>query len=622
MLLMALTYGCNDFLDIVPDNVATLENAFSLRTTAERYLFTCYSYIPSEGTIGSNVAFCGGDEFWLPASNTNSAWQIAKGFQNVSNPYMNFWQGNNGGKDLYEGIRACNLFIENIDKVPDMQEYEKTRWKAEAKFLKAFYHLYLLRMYGPIPIIRDNVPVDASFGDVYPYQEPVDDCFSYIVDLFDESIQDLPVFIENELTEMGRVTKLAGMSMKAYALVIAASPLFNGNNDYAGFKNKKGELLFNQEFDVTKWEKAAEACKEAIKACEDAKYKLYTFAPEFFQYSITDTIKTQLSIRNALNEKWNSEIIWGNTLNLAQSIQAAATPRGLNPAYVTNSSTGGYLAPPIKIAEIFYSDKGVPIEEDRTYDYEGRWGTKIAGEEDKYYIKEGYTTSKLHFNREPRFYADLGFDGGIWYGMGIYDDKSDMFYVAAKKGQACTAQNQTSYSVTGYWPKKLVHYQNIITSSAYTINTYPWPWMRLTNLYLLYAEASNEAYGPNDDAFKYINAVRERAGLLSVRDSWEGYSKNPQKYKTQDGFREIIQQERLIEFMFEGQRFWDLRRWKKAMDEYSKPIVGWDIAQEDAPSYYRQKTIYSPQFTTRDYLWPVRENELLSNKNLIQNLGW
>jgi hypothetical protein len=173
MLLMALTCGCNNFLDIVPDNVATLENAFSLRTTAERYLFTCYSYIPSEGTISSNVAFCGGDEFWLPTSNTNSAWQIARGFQNVSNPYMNFWQGSNGGKDLFEGIRACNLFIDNIDNVPDMQEYEKIRWKAEAKFLKAFYHLYLLRMYGPIPIIRDNVPVDASYGDVYPAQEPV-----------------------------------------------------------------------------------------------------------------------------------------------------------------------------------------------------------------------------------------------------------------------------------------------------------------------------------------------------------------------------------------------------------------------------------------------------------------
>ena len=86
--------------------------------------------------------------------------------------------------------------------------------------------------------------------------------------------------------------------------------------------------------------------------------------------------------------------------------------------------------------------------------------------------------------------------------------------------------------------------------------------------------------------------------------------------------REIIHRERLIEICFEGVRFYDLRRWKKAMTEFNKPIIGWDIDQEDAPSYYRQKVLYNPSFSQRDYLWPISEAELLVNKNIKQNPGW
>lgn len=616
--------GCNSFLDIVPDNVATIENAFAMRSTAERYLFTCYSYLPAEGSFSSNIAHSAGDEFWLPSTRTDDAWFIARGFQNVVDPYMNYWQGNRGAKDLYEAIRQCNVFLGNIGKVPDMEDYEKKRWIAEAKFLKAFYHFYLLRMYGPIPLIKENVPVDADINTVYPYRNTVDDCFSYVNELLDEAIPDLPSKIENEISELGRVTKIAGYAFKALAAVTAASPFFNGNNDYANLKNIHGEILFNQEESLQKWVDAAAACSLAIDACDKEKYALYKFKPTFFQYDISDTIRTQMSIRNSLCEKWNSEIIWGNTNNMAASIQDAATPRGLDPRYTANGTTAGNIAPPLKIVEMFYSDKGVPITEDKKYDYTGRWELKIGDKESRLYVKEGYTTVKMHFNREPRFYASLGFDGGIWYGQGRFDDKADLLYVSSKKGQPATAQNQSSYSVTGYWPKKLVNFNNVIGSgTTYTKETYPWPLMRLSSLYLLYSEALNETkVRPDAEVYKWINLVRERAGLLSVESSWEAYSSNPQKYKSKEGMREIIHQERLIELVFEGQRFWDLRRWKKCIEEFNKPITGWDLEQEDAPSYYRQKVIFNQQFTTRDYLWPIRENELLSNKNIKQNPGW
>ncbi len=619
-----LLFGCNDYLEIVPDNIATIDHAFSMRTTAEKFLFTCYSYLPAHGAFATNVANAAGDEFWLPATNTTDAWQIARGNQRVVDPYVNYWQGRQGGKDLFEGIRQCNIFLDNIGVVPDMDDQEKNRWISEVTFLKAYYHFYLLRMYGPVPLIRENVPVNASTEEVYPTRSTVDECFAYVVQLLDESIQYLPEKIDNEITELGRITKATGLSMKAIVLTYAASPLFNGNTDYTGFRNTKGEELFNAEYDVTRWEKAAEASLEAIGFCEAQGYKLYTFSPDFFQYHISDTIRTQMSIRNSVCEKWNSEIIWGNTNSRAGSLQAGSTPRGLDPAYVSNNSTSSYIAPTLKIAEMYYTENGVPITEDKTWDYAGRWSLKMGDAFSKRYIREGYTTVGFHFHREPRFYAGLGFDGAIWYGQGRFDDRNpeNLLYVSCKKGQPASAQNMASYSVTGYWPKKIVNYNNVIGVSTYTVEQYPWPEIRLANLYLLYAEALNEVGGPDEEVYKWINLVRERAGLKTVEESWEVYSTNPTKYKTQAGLREIIRRERLIELAFEGQRYWDLRRWKECVTELNKPITGWDVAQEDASSYYRIKVLFNQRFATHDYLWPINENELLGNKNLGQSPGW
>ncbi len=140
-------------MDIVPDNVPELDNAFTSRTIAERYLFTCYNYIPGGFDIQSNPALFGGDELWLNSTaifpeGSYSNWYIARGNQNVNGPLNNYWEGSNQAKNLWRGIRDCNVFLANVYKVPDMDEMEKNRWRAEARFLKAYYHYFLLKMYG------------------------------------------------------------------------------------------------------------------------------------------------------------------------------------------------------------------------------------------------------------------------------------------------------------------------------------------------------------------------------------------------------------------------------------------------------------------------------------------
>jgi hypothetical protein len=632
VVLSAITVlfgGCNEFLDVTPDNIATIDYAFRLRTAAETFLFTCYSYMPSHSATGGNPALCGGDEVWLVPTSSNNAAAIARGNQRVVEPYMNAWQGSAGCKDLYQGIRDCNVFLENIALVPDMTQSEKDRWIAEVKFLKAYYHFYLVRMYGPIVLIKENLPVDASPDEVKIPRSPVDECFDYIVTLLDEAYPDLPNMITNEIQEFGRITQAICLSLKAKTLITAASDLFNGNPDYKGFANKDGTLLFNTEIGenekLLKWQKAAEACKAAIDFCHSVGHKLYYYRPAYSATVLTDSTMTQMNIRNAVCEKWNSEVIWANTNSVAGSLQASAIPRGLD--MTSNSGLQGSMAPPLKIVEMFYSENGVPVQEDDSWDYNSRFRIMEPKEIDAVYLKQGYLTAKMNFRREPRYYADLGFDGGIWYGQGHYDDKgSDLLYVSCKRGQLAAAINLESYSTTGYWPKKLVHFQSIIGSgNTFATENYPWPVIRLADLYLLYAEALNEAADSEanrTEALEYIDRIRERAGLQPVRISWLNHSNNPNKPANQAGLREIIRQERTIELMFEGHRFWDVRRWKTAIEELNNPITGWDLDQETAEGYYRERFIYEQSFTTRDYLWPINENCILANSNLVQNPGW
>ena len=616
--LIILTVGnsCKKFLDVVPDNIATLDNAFTMRNQAEKFLFTCYSFMPNDGNISNDPAMLGGDEIWRIKTLTGGYFDLARGLQNKVNPIGDTWGS------LYQGLRDCNIFLENIDKVPDIGETEKSQWIAEVKFLKAYYHFYLVRMYGPIPMMKVNLAIDADVNQVKIYRDPVDSCFSYITKLIDEATPSLPLSIVDPVKEDGRITQPIALSFKAQVLVYAASPLFNGNTDQTQLKNPDGTQLFNQTFSKAKWDSAAVTCKKAIDICEIAGMKLYQYLPNYQQYHLTDTIRTQLSIRNSLCERWNTEIIWANSQSYC-GIQGLAMP-SIDPAQLQNFSVRGELSPPLKIAEMFYSKNGVPINEDITWDYANRYSLQISGFNDRLYIRNGYTSVHLNFNREPRFYADLGFDGGIWYGQGKYDDTKDLdlFYLQAKYRQT-NAISSDRGTVSGYWMKKVTNFENVIgTTTSYSVVQYPWPIMRLGSLYLLYAEALNESQGPGPEVYFYTNLVRARAGLKSVESSWTNFSSNPTKYTTQDGFRSIVHQERLIELAFEGQRFWDLRRWNEAATVLNAPIQGWDSKQELVADYYRPVTLFNQTFGLKDYFWPIRDANITTNRNLVQNLGW
>src|SRR5699024_5644186 len=135
------------------------------------------------------------------------------------------------------------------------------------------------RMYGPIPIIKENLPISASGEEVRVSRQPVDEVFRYIVELLDDAAEYLPDYVLDENSELGRITLPIAIGLKARVLVYAASPLFNGNTDYNNFKGKDGEQFFNQTYEIKKWELAAEAVKEAIDLAHALGYELYEFEP-------------------------------------------------------------------------------------------------------------------------------------------------------------------------------------------------------------------------------------------------------------------------------------------------------------------------------------------------------
>ncbi|MDD7887720.1 RagB/SusD family nutrient uptake outer membrane protein [Flavivirga sp. 57AJ16] len=621
IIISSILLSCeNDYLDVVPDNVAVLDNAFSDRFNAQKFLYTVYRAIPAPGDE-NNPAISAIDEVWWPESED---WRpgpiIAQGFQSVTSPAYNKWEGRGTG-DLYVAIRNSNIFLENIGKVQGMDEYEKNQWRAEVKFLKAYYHFYLLQMYGPIVINNELEPIQDIPDAPAPRRDKIDETFTFIVDLIDEAMEDLPLLLQNESEELGRVTKPIAASIKARILMAQASPLFNGNSVYANFLNENGEPFFPQTYDAEKWQTAATATKEAIDLCHQAGMRLYQKSDYANPFPQSDVTLLKATLRGRVTDKWNPEIIWGST-NDTWGIQNTSIPRLYS--YV-NSPTNSRHAPTIRMAELYYSKNGIPINEDVTYDYSNRFKVRTADNDDKYLIEIGEETAILNFDRETRFYADLAFDRGVWFGNGKDGTDEDPWYIHGRYGEFASIFNPNQYSVTGYWAKKLVNIETQVTGgNNFSQVRYSFPIIRLADLYLYYAEALNEVKAtPDAEVYEYIDLIRERAGLQSVLDSWSAsFCNNPTKPLTKSGMREIIQQERMIELSFEGARFWDLRRWKLTKEYMNKPIRGWNVRENLAIDYYTPITLYNPTYSERDYLWPIPENEIIRTPSIIQNPGW
>ncbi|WP_300600621.1 RagB/SusD family nutrient uptake outer membrane protein [Niabella sp.] len=642
VLLLAGSWGCNKFLNIVPNDMPSLESAFSNRAVMERYMRTCYSALPdATDPFFYPAYFSSWDELDVTrdsrSSNNSMAGLIAQGRQNSNAPYQDYWTGSNGGKPLYQGIRECNIFLDNAHMPHDITEQERTRWISEVKFLKAYYHFFLLELYGPIVLVKENHDISDDPASLREYREPVDECVDYIVQLIDEAMPGLPAVLPDPPSEMGRISQVIALAVKAKVLATAASPLFNGNTDYAGWVDGRGKQLISPTYSPAKWQRAATAIKEAIDAAEENGGRLYTFNKfSGTTYGMNDSVAQLMTIRKAVTEDLdkNPGVIWATQEQFADGKGGSSwfAPLGnmvksLFPAMFTTDQPSyvGYLTASWHMAELFYSNKGVPIEEDKYFDYANRYKPRRATGTDNVasYIPTGEITASMHFFREPRFYADLGFDRGFFELATNTTDAGASYNVYLKSRPA-----ELSGATSSYAAKKIIHYETAaskgIANTLYAQRNYQFPLLRLSDLYLLYSEALNEVKSqPDNDVYLWIDKVRAAAGLKGVVQSWQEASFNPGAPTTKEGMRRIIQRERLIELAFEGQRFWDVRRWKTADKYWSLRPTTWSLTASQPDQFYVpvQSTL-SRVVTFRDYLFPIRKSELRVNTNLVQTYGW
>ena len=635
--------SCSNYLDIVPENdIETIETIFEKREQAELWLKSCYVLMTDPvSSVIVNPAFTGTDEvvageYTRQLLTTQHRWQwyglfIGDGLQMVQEPYANIWK-----KDLfYAAIRYCNIFFEKIGGVYNMPDNEKALWVAELKALKAQLYFELMRRYGPIILVPENIEVNSDIEIMQQPRSPIDTCVNTIVRLLDEAMKVLPPFMQKDQSRWTYHSLESAATLKAQVLLYAASPLFNGNPAYTNFKNKKGEQLFNTTYDHEKWKRAAEATDEAIQLCLDGGRQLVTGNMS----KSTELLNTMMDIENSVVAPGyaNNEAIYmirpqGQSLHFWYSW---TLPYFKSTDYANyNASMKGCISPSIKMVEMYYTEHGLPIDADKEWDYSSRY--QMGKESSPLYrdvIPLNSDVLGLHLRREPRFYASIAADRCYWQRG---KDAAQNLIVKAYRGEQFGTHtpiinNSYPQNLSGYWLKK-GSYSNVSTrdySSAIDNREEGAIIFRLAELYLMKAEAWNEYLETPDAEHVYnpLNAGRERAGIPDVESAWTNYSKTPDKVKTKTGMREIIRQEWNIEFAFEGRRFWNLRRWLTAADELNTDLYGWNILGETAHQFYNNfdgpVVVWSKRefVAPRDYLFPIRSEEVMV-AGCVQNPGW
>lgn len=590
-LVIVFTSSCSKYLDQVPDDRLTLDETFRTWGTAQRFLADVYRSVPDEygqrnpGSENNRGLWTGGSD------EADYVW----GFVQSNDVNIGNWDANSGfvgdyWRNFYRGIRSASVFMENADAIKDLSPDKIKQYKAEARALRAMYYFYLMRIYGPVIILGEKAPpVDA---DLQLPRNSFDECVEYVATELARAAEDLPVIQEND-EDYGRVTKGAALAFRASALMYAASPLYNGNTDFADMANKDGKHLISQTFDANKWARAAEAYRAFLSTFVPGTYDL------FRKNDANGNYDPYLSCRDAILTDWNKEVIFARPGSSIGPRQYELTPYH-NGASSRDVRGSGGLGATQNMVDAFFTKNGRSIED------------PLSG-----YMKEGtsmfrtpYDTHEKEIynqwvNREPRFYVNITFDGSTWLNRSFGEITTRLY----NTGNSGKQTGGGDYSPTGYIVRKAMGL------GAWDISNRTVILVRLAEIYLSYAECVNEADPSNPDALKYLNLIRERAGIPQY-----GTAELPAP-AGQNAMREAIRKERRVELAFENNRFFDVRRWKIGEQTQNGPMYGLNISA-DMPDFLKVVTFETRVFNKRHYFFPIPSNDVNNDKQLVQNPGW
>lgn len=641
LLLSCAFAGCSDlrfgdsFLDKAPGVDVTVDTIFSSKVYADRALNSAYSTLRCGLSVYNpswyGEYFCdypdagnrlGSDNLdaltdlieshctWGGVYNMYYAGQYNS---EVENNNANTKFGFNPSQDLaYRGIRKAFLYIENVDRVPDMSEADKIVRKGEAYMIIACHYHELMRHFGGVPLLKSSVNVESDAGADYSRQ-PVKAVAEYILELCKEAAGMLPWSVSP--ADDGRFTKAAAMGLKCRVLQYLASPLFNANEPYMAMGTPQGGnieklnaenipyMVWLGNYDKKRWQDVADACKAFFdeNRLNGDTYKL-----------VENSGNPRTAFSRCYSDRHNGEIIIATGRHTATYRPFYHTVF-FGPTDEPGQSRGwGAGCNTLNFVDLFPYANGEPA----LY----REWIRTNGH-------EGTLNNNPFVDRDPRLYESVMIVGDKFQGR-----LAEMWVGGRERAQATSVR-----AITGFCSRKFIWDYNSTTLFDVPSN---YAYLRLAEIYLIYAEALNEL-GRKGEAYKWLDKTRNRAGLPDMSDGLLGrlqadkilpdYPEAPS-----DGdpkLREEILDERARELYFEETRWFDMVRWKRA-DIFQKALYGITIELKEGSSstnpeglLFSEPTELNPRYWKKNwspkwYLSAFPSNEINKGYGLIQNPGW
>lgn len=629
--MVAMLSGCSDYL-CVSDEIAEsldLETVFKNPDYARQWHANLFNCISEYSCTGGNDA-SGFTNVWSslcgetlissgPASRIMEA-----GYNSSTAPYHRWWQ-------LYREIRDSFIFLKrvvplgSVDDEKRLTEESVRRMRAEAKFLIAYSYFSLFELYGPVPLVTEEV--DPESKQLNFARASVDEVVNYIDRLLEEVIRDddLPhSLIHSEvpegngrynLNEIVRPTRSAVLALRAKLWVYAASPLFNGGFEEAlAVRNKDGKSLFPV-YTADKWKTAKCHLERFFEDAETCGNKLFKVVDD----------KGNIDVHRSIYElfqAYNDEVIWATGKNyyhygssygiMEENTNPRDLYRGWAHVCLTQESVDG-----------FFMNDGLSIDDSgSTYREDGFAEVLNPCNDVQHVDKMIYT---MYANREPRFYASVTYEGKSWHIQPWFNNEWGTGFA---KGEGCD-NSVGDFPRNGYLLYKFKNRKIMYTGDYIKKWARPSILFRLADFYLYYAEVCNEIDPKDSHILDYLDRIRERAGIPGYRELAALGKKNIIGDQTLQ--RKAIQQERKVELLGEGQRFFDVRRWMicdEGEDADQRFVHGMNMNGDkneslmSAKSFYRRTLIEKRAWKRAMYLHPIPFDELQVNELMVQNPLW
>jgi hypothetical protein len=515
---------------------------------------------------------CASDEAMpnLPGGNvdnlTNGSWSPSS-----SNPDSQ-WDVN------YQFIRSANIGLENLNMLPETSAALKDQLYGELLFIRAYAHFELIKRYGGIPIITKTLTLD---DDLNIPRNTFKECVDFVTSQCDLALPYLLTPDGASGGQLGKISTGAALALKSRMLLYAASDLYNG----PAFNGSTNELIGYGSYLKSRWEEAAEAAADVIALGYYSLYKPSAIADAANDATVrTNGEKNYADLFYTLSG--NKELILIRTVAQSNGVEKKNVPVGY-----TNGE--GTTNPSQQMVDAYGMLNGKKITD----------------------ATSGYNASNPYTNRDPRFNVSIFYNDKAWTGN-PGRTKVETFIDGLDNKTA----NATK---TGYYLSKFLK-SGIVISGTETKTNHCFPLIRYAEILLNYAEAMNEAYGPDADPKGYGKTAREaieevRARVLRPKDA--ALADVPSGDLA--AMREAIRNERRVELAFEDHRHIDIRRWKIAPQTIGQNLNGMKITKTGTTlTYELMPNVATRVFEPKMYLYPISQSELNKNKALNQNPLW